>query len=72
MEFPLSKCMKRKENKKKHNRRKEEEKNESNHWEEKLKKKKNHPASACLALYRCATQICDITEWKPKRGGGCL
>lgn len=39
---------------------------ESNHW------KKKSRLSACLALYRCATQIRDITEWKPTRGGGCL
>lgn len=41
MEFPLSKCMKRKENKKNTTEEKRRKKNESNHWEEKLKKKKN-------------------------------
>lgn len=30
------------------------------------------PASACLALYRCATQIRDITEWNAAQGGGSL
>lgn len=41
----------------------------------KEKKKKNQiigggkktPASACLALYRCAAQIRHITEWKATR-----
>lgn len=33
---------------------------------------KKTPASACLALYRCATQIRHITEWKATRGGAAL
>ncbi len=44
-------------------------KNRRNKRNQIIKKK---PASACLALYRCATQIRDITEWKPMQGGGCL
>lgn len=58
-----SECMKQKE-KRGGNRIKEKE---SNHW-----RKKKTPASACLALYRCAAQIRHITEWKATRGGAAL
>lgn len=33
---------------------------------------KKTPASACLALYRCAAQIRHITEWKATREGSAL